>query len=195
MKNYSLEEIKDAMLDRYTTGQLIYNWAGLHLLIKYCDSIQYYIEEIENDLEIISVGDYYKYNGDDTELDESVKNNSHISGEIYRHNGFGSLYYIDGVGQDYYELKKVNEMDSGQTDLFIKKDKLNKYFTKVVNNYDGSETELDESKKELTPLEKLIKNHQKYPEKDITEIAKEIVNGNIEQYISLMKEYYKQFEK
>lgn len=134
------------------------------------------------------------YTGEDTELDESVEKDNMI-GKDYRHNGFGSLYYIDGVDQNYYHLKKARKNDSGQSDLFIQKDKLNKYFTKVENNYDGSETELDESKKELSAIDLLIKTHKKYPEKDVTEIAQEIVKGNIEEYISLMKEYYRRFEK
>ena len=134
------------------------------------------------------------YTGEDTEIDESVKKDDMI-GKDYKHKGFGSLYYIDGVGQDYYHLKKARKNDSGQDDLFIQKDKLNKYFTKIDNNYDGSETELDESKKELSAIDLLIKTHKKYPEKDVTEIAQEIVKGNIEEYISLMKEYYRRFEK
>jgi hypothetical protein len=53
----------------------------------------------------------------------------------------------------------------------------------------------EESKTEVSLFDKLLKLHKEHPEVDIRTIANKVANGNIEEYIKLMKEYFEKFEK
>lgn len=53
----------------------------------------------------------------------------------------------------------------------------------------------EDDKKKESSMDKLLKLHKEHPESDIRDIAKKISNGNIEEYIKLMKDYFEKFEK
>lgn len=54
---------------------------------------------------------------------------------------------------------------------------------------------LNEESEKSTPMDKLLKLHKEHPEVDIRIIANKVADGNIEEYIKLMKDYYEKFEK
>ena len=54
---------------------------------------------------------------------------------------------------------------------------------------------LTEDDSEDKSFQKLLKKHKENPNIDIRDIAKEISNGDIEEYIGLMKQYFEKFEK
>ena len=53
----------------------------------------------------------------------------------------------------------------------------------------------EDDKKKESSMDKLLKLHKEHPESDIRDIAKKISNGNIEEYIKLMKDYFEKFEE
>lgn len=82
--------------------------------------------------------------------------------------------------------------------LTFTKEDFEKQFEPAKNTIDIDDTEIDEAaenKKESTPMDKLLKLHKEHPEVDIRIIANKVADGNIEEYIKLMKDYYEKFEK
>lgn len=168
-------------------------------IINFMDTIKKFIEDDTN--YIFSEKEEEKiYDGDDTELDESVEDKwDYVVGDKVRRKG----------GKRIYTIKRIDNL--GVTI----EDKINGYqvcaeivnkkpfeelfepvgrFSTADRNYDGDDTELDESA-ENSLFNKLLKLHKENPKMDIRDIAKNITDGNIEEYISLMKQYFEKFEK
>ena len=141
------------------------------------------------------------YDGNDNELDESAKSqwNYKVGDEVLEVKT-GKTWVISEIEPKWVFVKREEGVSRTiHADLIKVEDFPNEYvpvnkddFNKCV--YNGAEEELDESKEESTPLDKLLKLHKEHPEIDIRTIANKIVDGNIEEYISLMKQYYEKFE-
>lgn len=177
----------------------IKNYASYDNIINFMDTIKKLIEDDTN--YIFSEKEEEKiYDGDDTELDESVEDKwDYVVGDKVRRKG----------GKRIYTIKRIDNLG------ITIEDKINGYqvcaeivnkkpfeelfepvgrFSTADRNYDGDDTELDESA-ENSLFNKLLKLHKENPKMDIRDIAKNITDGNIEEYISLMKQYFEKFEK
>lgn len=140
------------------------------------------------------------YDGLEDELDESVSPSWHYEvGDRVVEKGEDVVWVIRYV--EKYDIGLIRYAYGGVMTTSCPKDQFEENYELLEQrdskymNYEGDDTELDESvNKESTPLDKLLKLHKEHPEIDIRTIANKIADGNIEEYISLMKQYYEKFE-
>lgn len=151
--------------------------------------------------------DYYfvgssdkNYDGSEDELDESISPSWHYEvGDKVVEKDKDVVWVIRYI--EKYDIGLRRYAYGGVMTTSCPKDRFEENYELLKQRdskyvYDGSEEELDESvNKESTPLDKLLKLHKKHPNMSITDIARKITDDNIEDYISLMKQYYEKFEK
>lgn len=141
------------------------------------------------------------YDGSEEELDESVSPSWHYEvGDRVVEKGGDIVWVIRYVEKYDIGLRRYAYggvmTTSCPRDQFEENYELLEQRDSKYMNYEGDDTELDESvNKESTPFDKMMKLHKENPEIDIRTIANKIANGNIEEYISLMKQFYEKFEK
>lgn len=144
-----------------------------------CSNLESYIEEIEDEMRNSYVNDEENW-GTEYDYDATYEYVSDMSMSTK------IKYYAtnDNITDFMDAIKKLIEDDTNY--IFSEKEE-----EKI---YDGDDTELDESV-ENNLFNKLLKLHKENPKMDIRDIAKNITDGNIEEYISLMKQYFEKFEK
>ena len=161
------------------------------------------VEDFPNEYEPVNKDDFkkYVYDGNEEELDESVSPSWHYEvGDRVVEKGGDIVWVIRYV--EKYDIGLRRYAYGGVMTTSCPKDQFEENYELLEQrdskymNYEGDDTELDESvNKESTPFDKMMKLHKENPEIDIRTIANKIANGNIEEYISLMKQFYEKFEK
>ena len=160
------------------------------------------VEDFPNEYEPVNKDDFkkYVYDGNEEELDESVSPSWHYEvGDRVVEKGGDVVWVIRYV--EKYDIGLRRYAYGGVMTTSCPKDQFEEYYELLEQrdskymNYEGDDTELDESvNKESTPFDKMMKLHKENPDIDIRTIANKVANGNIEEYISLMKQYYEKFE-
>lgn len=156
-------------------------------------------EEFEP-IDKISITDTF-YDGSEEELDESASPSWHYEvGDRVVEKGGDIVWVIRYI--EKYDIGLRRYAYGGVMTTSCPKDQFEENYELLEQrdskymNYEGDDTEIDESvNKESTPFDKMMKLHKEHPEIDIRTVANKIANGNIEEYISLMKQFYEKFEK
>lgn len=154
---------------------------------------QYGYTNMKEDFVINAKGEF-----DPTDFDDDEDDDEDDEDTSWQYNVGDKVKFKDA--SDIFTIKSIDNFNvlisnSENPSLVFNKERFENEF-EPVNDNDG-ESEIDESvnDKKESSFEKMLRLHKEHPTTDIRDIANKVADGNIEEYIGLMKQYYEKFEE